>query len=93
MITVKLYGVLNRYNPEKASTLVVAPAGPTTAGELLRGAGLPLDLLEMVLRNGQPVDLDAAIEDGDLLEAFPLVGGGGFPMEQQLTVARPLMAG
>ena len=76
MITLKLYGILNRYARDRASTLALASTGAETAGELLRRAGLPLELLEMVLRNGQPVDLDQPVADGDLLEAFPLVGGG-----------------
>lgn len=71
-----MYGTLALYAPGRVGEMVLALDGPATAGELLRRAGLPPSLLELVALNGDNVQLDAPVADGDLLEAFPLVGGG-----------------
>lgn len=76
-VTLKLYGTLNLYTPDRQRIFSVQFQPPAaTAREVLRRVGMPLDLLEMVARNGEAVDLDATVTDGDLLEAFPLIGGG-----------------
>jgi hypothetical protein len=78
-VTVKLYGTLALYAPGRVGELAVVLPGPATAGQVLQQAGLPIALLELVALNGDNVQLDAPVADGDLLEAFPLVGGGQGP--------------
>jgi hypothetical protein len=75
-VTLRLHGILNLYTAARVSTLVLTSAGSATVGEFMQSAGVPLDLLEMVVRNGETVSLDAPVADDDLLEAFPLAGGG-----------------
>jgi len=75
-VRVRLYGTLNLTQPGRLSRFDLAVAGPTRAGELLHRLGLSPDHVELVARNGESIQLDELVADGDLLEAFPLAGGG-----------------
>jgi sulfur carrier protein ThiS len=75
-ITVKLYGTLNRYLPEGKGVARIDLAPPATTGELLEKLDLPVELLDALFLNGKLASLDTQLSEGDLLEAFPFLGGG-----------------
>ncbi len=75
-VTVTLHGTLNLYLPDKERIHRVELPAPSTAGQLLESLGLPLGMLSMLLINDKRADSDSPLADGDLLETFPLCGGG-----------------
>ncbi len=76
LVTVTLYGILNHFLPDRQKTRQVEFQGPSTAGDLLDGLGLPVGMLSLLLVNGKQVTPEALLIDGDLVEAFPVCGGG-----------------
>ncbi len=74
--TVKLYGNLKRYLPEKAETAEMEIEFGTTIRALLTRLGVPDSDVWMCAVNDQVVDDSTALRDGDVLEVFEPVGGG-----------------
>ncbi len=75
-VTIKLYGNLKKYHPEKQE---VGPmdvgAGPTIASLLAR-LQVPDAEVWMSAVNDNVVDPSTVLQEGDLLEVFEPVGGG-----------------
>lgn len=76
MVTVKLYGTLNRFLPGGEGSIELDLGPPSTVGGLLERLEVPLGALDALLLNGQLSSPGAPLTDGDLLEAFPFLGGG-----------------
>ena len=74
--TVKLYGNLKRYAPQKKENVVVEIAEGTTIAALLARLGVPEEGVWMSAVNDTVVDSATVLRDGDLLEVFKPVGGG-----------------
>jgi len=76
-LTVRLYGDLRRYLPEgKDSLLLEAPEG-TTVLSMLEQAGISPGEVWVVRANKKVVAEDQLLHDGDDVEVFEPVGGGG----------------
>jgi thiamine biosynthesis protein ThiS len=75
-VTVKLYGNLKRYLPEKKETAEMEIESGTTIRALLAQLGVPDSDVWMSAVNDQVVDDSTALRDGDVLEVFEPVGGG-----------------
>jgi molybdopterin synthase sulfur carrier subunit len=73
LVTIKLFATFRtgRFGQE---TREYAPA--TTVGDILNELNLPLDEIGATLINHIHVEEDQALQDGDVLSIFPLVGGG-----------------
>jgi hypothetical protein len=75
-VTVKLHGTLNRFLAGGEGSLRIDLAAPSTAGGLLEELGVPFDVLDVLCLNGQLSAPETPLSEGDLLEAFPFLGGG-----------------
>ncbi len=77
-VEVRVFATLRPYLPElgigEAKTLEV-PEG-TTAADLARRLGIPLDEVKIIMRNGLQVEPDEVLADGDRVAYIPAVGGG-----------------
>jgi sulfur carrier protein ThiS len=76
-ITLKLFASLRRYLPEdctgSACDLEVDPG--TTVADVLARYGVPTEGI-VILVNGRSVDLDQALEEGDVMAVFHALAGG-----------------
>ena len=72
-VTVKLFATFRtgRFNSEVRD---YTPG--TVVRTVLDELNLPLDDIGAILINGRHVEEDAALQEGDMLSIFPLVGGG-----------------
>ena len=75
-VTVKLYGNLKRYLPEKKETAEVEVESGTTIRALLTQLAVPDPNVWMCAVNDQVVDDSTTLRDGAVLEVFEPVGGG-----------------
>lgn len=75
-ITVDLFGFLADYRPDGRRAFPLEIDGMATAGWLIGKLALPLDVQLMVLINGQRVDADHPLNDGDEVFIFSPVAGG-----------------
>ncbi len=76
-VTVTLHGTLNTFVAGRLRSVRVDLPEPGQAGEVLERLGLPLGMLSLLLINGQRVEVEAPLADGDQIEAFPVCGGWG----------------
>ncbi len=73
-----LGGHLAWYEPQKKAWLDIHVPGPTLLIELLQQRGIPPGEVAITVVNGTAVPLEVAqVSDGDQVELFPPVGGGG----------------
>ena len=75
-VTVKLYGVLEKYSKEKGRKATIDLPGDSNAGELMSALSIPKERVTIVLVNGEPADQDHSLKEGDEVELFPPVSGG-----------------
>ena len=75
-VTVKLYGILEKYNKEKGRKVAIDLPGDSNAGELMSALNIPKERVTIVLVNGEPADPDHSLKEGDEVELFPPVSGG-----------------
>ncbi len=75
-ITLKLYGNLKRYAPDKTENAQIELVDGTTIWSLLMQLGVPDKSVWMSAINDQVVDDTSELHDGDMLEVFEPVGGG-----------------
>ncbi len=76
-VTVKLYGNLKRHLPDKKEIATVEMPPGTTIGALLARLGVPDRDVWMSALNDHVVPAATELHDGDVLEVFEPVGGGG----------------
>jgi uncharacterized protein with PIN domain len=71
--TLRLYAELNGYlrSDRRQQDIQVTLGQPCPARHLVERCGVPHTEVELLLRNGCPVDLDAAIGPGDRLAVYP----------------------
>ena len=72
-VTVKLY-LAFRLGRFATGTLQLAP--PATVGHVVDQLGLADDEIGMALVNGRQAELDHALGRDDVVQLFPVVGGG-----------------
>ncbi len=75
-ITVKLYGNLKKYLPEKREIAQMEIDPDTTIHTLLSRLGVPDTEVWMSAINDNVVDESSVLHEGDRLEVFEPVGGG-----------------
>ncbi len=75
-ITIKLYGNLKKYSPQKKEMAQIQVETGTTVRALFARLGVPDSNVWMCAVNDQVVADSTALRDGDVLEVFEPVGGG-----------------
>ncbi len=75
-ITLRLYGNLRRYAPDKRDRTPVEIGEGTTVGNLLQTLGVPDNGWWMAAVNDHVVQPDTVLYANDLVEVFDPVGGG-----------------
>lgn len=75
-VTVKLYGNLKKYLPEKKEIAAMPVDDGTTIAALLARLGVPDGDVWMCAINDNVVYASTSLHDGDILEVFEPVGGG-----------------
>ncbi len=75
-ITIKLYGNLRRFLPNKRETAEMELRAGTTIADLLEQLHVPDGEVWMSAVNDDVVPASTVLEDRDLLEVFEPVGGG-----------------
>jgi len=76
VITVKLFGHLRDYLPEKTKPCRAETADGSTVGDVLDKFGVPRDKPRVILVNSIRAQLDHVLEDGDVVAAFQVLAGG-----------------
>ena len=72
-----LGGYLDFYHPQQGNRLVVELDGPTALVEVLKGLGIPLGEVQLVVVNEELVELETAmVSHQDEVKIFSAVGGG-----------------
>ena len=69
----KPVGLLKSYIGGQAE--VTVPAGPTVR-QTLQDCGIPVQLVAIVIVNGDQQEKDYEIKEGDVIQAVAVVGGG-----------------
>ncbi len=75
-VTVKLYGNLKRYLPEKQERAEMDVQAGTTIRGLLAQLGVADAEVWMCAVNDTVTDASTVLQEGDVLEVFEPVGGG-----------------
>ncbi|MCP4164355.1 MAG: MoaD/ThiS family protein [Chloroflexi bacterium] len=77
-ISLKFIATYRKYLPPtaKGSVYEMEVAAGITATALLAQFGVPLGNASVILVNGRAPDADYALQEGDVVAAFPAVGGG-----------------
>lgn len=88
MVRVVLHGELRQFVPGK---VVEVDADGRTAGEVLRGLGVPIGAAMAVVVNGEQEEFDRVLRDGEVLEAIPAITGGA-PRHPRIGKFPPEMA-
>lgn len=76
VITVKLFGNLRNYLPEKKIVCSAEAEDGATVGDVLDRFGVPLDKPRIILVNSYRSKLEHVLEDGDVVAAFQVLPGG-----------------
>jgi thiamine biosynthesis protein ThiS len=76
-ITLKLYGNLKRFSPQKREDLTLEISPGTTIADLFAQLGVPDSNVSMCAVNDVVVNPSTPLHDGDVVEVFEPVGGGG----------------
>ncbi len=76
-ITLRLYGNLRRYAPDKRDRSEFTLDTGMTIRSVLESLGVPENSWWMAAVTDQVVEPDTELHEGDLLEVFDPVGGGG----------------
>lgn len=76
VITVKLFGNLRNYLPEKKMVRSTEAADGSTVGDVLDRFGVPRDKPRIILVNSYRSKLEHVLEDGDVVAAFQVLPGG-----------------
>jgi hypothetical protein len=73
-IQLRFYEELNDYLPPEKRKRVFAVAfeQDVTVAELLGHAGVPIDKVDLILRNGASVGLSEILQDGDRISIYPV---------------------
>jgi len=77
-VHLKLFATFRQYLPPgtPGSACDVQVSAGTRVGDILAQFGLPNEELVLVLVNGVYADLGHVLEEGDVVTAFPAMGGG-----------------
>lgn len=73
-VRIKFFASLRRLKGQ--DTVHIECPNQTTVGQLLENQGLSREDAPVILVNGVRVDYTHILADGDVVSAFPLIGGG-----------------
>ncbi len=74
-----LGGHLSWYHPDKRSDVQVSLSASTRLKALVESLGVPPAEVAIAVVNGNAVSFeDALVSDGDRVQLYPPIGGGGF---------------
>ena len=73
-LSASLRNLIENYDP--ANGLIVSPMANETAASLLQRLGIELNLVKIIMVNGEIKGKDTLLKDGDRVAFFPPVGGG-----------------
>jgi molybdopterin synthase sulfur carrier subunit len=73
-IEMRLYASLQKWKSPPVTEY--EPAGIGTVRDLLKESGIPEGEVAIVMVNGKRGQLDSALQHGDSVSLFPLIGGG-----------------
>lgn len=73
-VAVRCFATLHRFQPANPERHAV-PEG-STAADLIRGLGIPLEDVTVLFVNGVHAEPDRVLAEGDRVGLFPPVGGG-----------------
>ena len=76
VITVKLFGNLRNYLPEKKIVCSAEAADGSTVGDVFDRFGIPRDKPRIILVNSYRSQLEHVLQDGDVVAAFQVLPGG-----------------
>ncbi len=76
VITVKLFGNLRNYLPERKIVCSAEAADGSTVGDVLDSFGVPREKPRVILVNSYRSRLEHVLEDGDVVAAFQVLAGG-----------------
>jgi molybdopterin converting factor small subunit len=76
VITVKLFGNLRNYLPERKMVCSAEAADGSTVGDVLDQFGVPHDKPRIILVNSYRSRLDHVLKHGDVVAAFQVLPGG-----------------
>ena len=76
VITVKLFGNLRIYLPEKKTICSAEAPDGSTVGDVLDSFGVPRDKPRVILVNSHRSRREHVLEDGDVVAAFQVLRGG-----------------
>lgn len=77
-VRLKLFATFRRYLPPGSSGNGhdMDIAAGTSVGDFLDGFGVPIDESAVILVNGRTASPDQALQEGDVVAAFPSMAGG-----------------
>ncbi|HET9451218.1 MAG TPA: Mut7-C RNAse domain-containing protein [Aggregicoccus sp.] len=89
--TVRLYGALEDFlaPAQRGAELTPAFTGSPSVKDLLESLGVPHPELDVVLLDGHPVGLDARVEDGSRIAAYPAFTQLDVPPTQRVAPSLP----
>ncbi len=73
-IEMRLYASLQKWKPSPVTEYELA--GINSVRDLLKESGIPEGEVAIIMVNGKRGQLDSAIQHGDSVSLFPLIGGG-----------------
>ena len=73
-IEIKLYASLRKY--DRGTCRNMEKGGLRKVGDVARELGVPEKEIAIVIVNGERGRLETRLQGGDLLQLFPLIGGG-----------------
>ena len=73
-IEMRLYASLQKWKPSPVAEYELV--GISTVRDLLKESGIPEGEIAIVMVNGKRGQLDSALQHGDSVSLFPLIGGG-----------------
>jgi uncharacterized protein with PIN domain len=73
-VTLRFYAELNDFLPpeRRARDWSLACEAHTPIRHLIEGCGVPHTEVELILRNGESIDLEARVADGDRIAVYPM---------------------
>lgn len=75
-IEVKLFPTLQKYSKIKSRNFSYQIKKGTTVSEFLKELGIPEEVAKIIIVNGQRVEKNFVLKNGDRLSIFPLIAGG-----------------
>jgi sulfur-carrier protein len=73
-ITLKCFATLSSYQPPDGGLMDISNG--ETVGDIVDRLGIPKETVALIFINSRHCKFDTAVNDGDMVGLFPLIGGG-----------------